>query len=241
MAFDVVLPLDASVPDASPTGINFGPVIPAPTRLRKVALFEGKDEYGRLQPLLGTAEPATDYAGDPINWPNTLEYSSVGLVGQMEGSIAWHSPTTENPALNSTEEWEIWNVTGDAHPVHLHLVDFEILGRQEIMWDSTTNEDDRVLDPDGVTTPDGDGTYLVIQTTVQHNSVAGDPATYGVGFKIVNPTYGLIVPQPAEYVENAPKDMVTALPGRSPASRQPSTSPAATSGTATSSLMKTTR
>ena len=216
MAFDVVLPLDASVPDASPTGINFGPVIPAPTRLRKVALFEGKDEYGRLQPLLGTAEPATDYAGNPINWPNTLEYSSVGLVGQMEGSIAWHSPTTENPALNSTEEWEIWNVTGDAHPVHLHLVNFEILGRQEIMWDSATNEDDRVLDPDGVTTPapNGDGTYLVIQTTVQHNSVAGDPATYGVGFKIVNPTYGLIVPQPAEYVENAPKDMVTALPGQ---------------------------
>ncbi len=42
-----------------------------PTRLRKVALFEGKDEFGRLQPLLGTAEPATDYTGNPINWPNT--------------------------------------------------------------------------------------------------------------------------------------------------------------------------
>ncbi|MGB5399081.1 MAG: multicopper oxidase domain-containing protein, partial [Thermoanaerobaculia bacterium] len=66
MAFDVVLPLDPSVPDATPTGINFGPVIPAPTRLRKVALFEGLDEFGRLQPLLGTAEPATDFAGNPI-------------------------------------------------------------------------------------------------------------------------------------------------------------------------------
>ena len=62
----------------------------------------------------------------------------------MEGSIAWHSPTTENPALDTTEEWEIWNVTGDAHPVHLHLVHFEILGRQEINWDSNTTEDDRV-------------------------------------------------------------------------------------------------
>ena len=83
-----------------------------------------------LEPLLGTAEPATDYQGNPINWPNTPEYVNAGLVGQMEGSIAWHSPTTENPALDSTEEWEIWNMTGDAHPVHLHLVHFEVLGRE---------------------------------------------------------------------------------------------------------------
>ncbi len=214
MAFDVVLPLDPAVPDVSPTGIVFGPMVPIPTRTRQVALFEGKDEFGRLQPLLGTAEPATDFANTPINWPATPVYSNVGLVGQMEGSIAWHSPTTENPALGDTEEWEIWNVTGDAHPVHLHLVHFEILGREEIVWDSATNPDDRVLDPTGMTAPmpNGDGTYLVTQPTVQHNSVAGDPTTYGSGFKIMNLTKGAVVPQPAEYVENAPKDMVTALP-----------------------------
>jgi hypothetical protein len=28
----------------------------------------------------------------------------------------------------------------------------------------------------------------------------------------VNPRHGAVVPQPGEYVENAPKDMVTALP-----------------------------
>jgi spore coat protein A len=211
MAFDVVLPLDSAVPDVSPTGLGIFPTIPTPTRTRKVALFEGKDEFGRLQPLLGTAEPATDYMGNPINWPATPEYASVGLVGQMEGSIAWHSPTTENPALNSTEEWDIWNMTGDAHPVHLHLVHFEILGRQEIVWDS--NADDDGFIPDG-STPADDGTFLVTQPTVQHNSVAGFPETYGVGFRIVKPTFGAAVERPAEYVENAPKDMVTALPGQ---------------------------
>jgi FtsP/CotA-like multicopper oxidase with cupredoxin domain len=210
MAFDVTLPMNNSVPDVSPTGIHFGPVVPTPTRVRKVALFEGKDEYGRLQPLLGTAEPATDYAGNPINWPNKPEYINAGLVGQMEGSIPWHSPTTENPALNSTEEWEIWNATGDAHPVHLHLVHFEVLGRQEIVWDSATNEEDRVLDPNGITAPmpKGDGTYLVSQPVVQHNGAIGS------GFKFMNLTYGAVVPQPPEYVENAAKDMVTALPGQ---------------------------
>ena len=225
MAFDVVLQLNTTVPDVSPTGIAFGPDVPAPTRLtsRKVALFEGKDEFGRLQPLLGTAEPATDSAGIPINWPATPEYrqavfpdgTSSPLVGQMEGSIAWHSPTTENPAFNSTEEWEIWNMTGDAHPVHLHLVHFEILGRQEINFDTNADEDGFI--PDGAT-PAGNGAYLVPQPTVQHNSVAGDPTTYGQGFRIVGTdlaaSYGAPVEQPAEYVENAPKDMVTALPGQ---------------------------
>ncbi len=206
MAFDVIRPLDTSIPDAAPSGINFGPDIPEPTRLRKVALFEGKDEYGRLQPLLGTAEPATDFFGVPINWPDTPEYAGAGLVGQMEGAIAWHSPTTENPAFGSTEEWEIWNVTGDAHPVHLHLVNFEILGRQEIKWDSHTTEEDRVIPNDDYNTPAGDGTYLVTQPVVQHNG------SYGTGFRIMNKTYGPGVQKPVEYIENAPKDMVTALP-----------------------------
>jgi FtsP/CotA-like multicopper oxidase with cupredoxin domain len=133
----------------------------------------------------------------------------------MEGSIAWHSPTTENPALDSTEEWEIWNVTGDAHPVHLHLVHFEVLGRQEIVWDSNADEDG-FIPQNG--SPAGDGIYLVPQPTVQHNSVAGDPATYGQGFRIVgadlDESYGAPVDLGSEYVENARKDMVTALPGQ---------------------------
>jgi FtsP/CotA-like multicopper oxidase with cupredoxin domain len=206
MAFDVVLPLDTAVPDVTPTGIAFGPVIPTPTRTRKVALFEGTDEYGRLQPLLGTAEPATDSLGNAINWPTTPEYANAGLVGQIDGAIAWHSPTTENPALDSTEEWEIWNVTGDAHPVHLHLVNFAVMDRREIVWDSHTTDDDRVIPNDVYATPAGDGTYLVDQPVVQHNGLLGN------GFRVVNPTTGPVVPQMAEYVENAPKDMVTALP-----------------------------
>ena len=206
MAFDVVLPLDNKVSDVTPaTGYGTAIVPGIPTRTRKVALFEGRDEFGRLQPLLGTAEPATDYQGNPI------KHEMGPLAGkQINGSVAWHEPTTENPALGTTEEWEVWNATGDAHPVHLHLVHFEILGRQEIAWDSATSEDDRVLDPDGITAPapKGDGTYLVTQPVVQHNG------SLGQGFKFANLTYGPAVSQPDGYVENTPKDMVTALPGQ---------------------------
>ena len=41
----------------------------------------------------------------------------------------WDDPITENPALDATEIWELHNFTEDAHPIHLHLVQFEVLGR----------------------------------------------------------------------------------------------------------------
>ncbi|MDH4056052.1 MAG: multicopper oxidase domain-containing protein [Gammaproteobacteria bacterium] len=233
MAFDVGLPLGtlSAAADVSPIAgafEAFGPPAIESTDLtrqpRKVALFEGKDEYGRLQPLLGTAEPAVDHTGAPINWPVNDNYTlavmpdgtSMPLIGQMEGSIAWHSPTTENPALGSTEEWEIWNMTGDAHPVHLHLVSFKVVDRQEIAFDENTDEDGFLLE--GIS-PADNGVYLQPQPTVQHGSMAGDPATYGMGFRIVHPSnaahaYGAPVATPEGVVENTPKDMVTALPGQ---------------------------
>src|SRR5262249_33439480 len=42
----------------------------------------------------------------------------------------WHAPVTETPTLGTTEIWELVNVTDDAHPIHLHLVRFQILERQ---------------------------------------------------------------------------------------------------------------
>ena len=37
----------------------------------------------------------------------------------------------EQPKLNTVEEWDIVNTTGDAHPIHLHLTQFRILNRQQ--------------------------------------------------------------------------------------------------------------
>jgi spore coat protein A len=42
----------------------------------------------------------------------------------------WHEPVTETPKLNSTEIWEFINLTEDTHPMHLHLVRFQILDRR---------------------------------------------------------------------------------------------------------------
>ena len=42
----------------------------------------------------------------------------------------WKLPVTERPALGSTEIWTLINPTDDSHPIHLHLVRFQILDRQ---------------------------------------------------------------------------------------------------------------
>jgi len=42
----------------------------------------------------------------------------------------WKLPVTEKPVLGSTEIWTLINPTDDSHPIHLHLVRFQILDRQ---------------------------------------------------------------------------------------------------------------
>jgi spore coat protein A len=42
----------------------------------------------------------------------------------------WDMPVTEKPVLGSTEIWSFVNLTGDAHPMHLHLVRFQVLDRR---------------------------------------------------------------------------------------------------------------
>ncbi len=42
----------------------------------------------------------------------------------------WSDPMQTNPALNSTETWELWNYTVDGHPIHLHLVKFKVVNRE---------------------------------------------------------------------------------------------------------------
>ena len=59
---------------------------------------------------------------------------SQNLVAESTGMLLnktpWHMPVTENPRLGSTEIWEFVNLTDDTHPIHLHLVRFQILDRR---------------------------------------------------------------------------------------------------------------
>jgi spore coat protein A len=44
----------------------------------------------------------------------------------------WFDPLTENPAFNRTETWELHNFTAGAHSIHIHLIQFAVVNRQNI-------------------------------------------------------------------------------------------------------------
>jgi len=59
----------------------------------------------------------------------------AGLLGILDADrmgmpMMWADAATETPALGSTEVWEIFNYTEDAHPVHPHTVQFQVVNRQ---------------------------------------------------------------------------------------------------------------
>jgi spore coat protein A len=47
----------------------------------------------------------------------------------------WCMPVTEDPVIDTVEIWNLINLTDDAHPIHLHLVRFQILDRRRFAVD----------------------------------------------------------------------------------------------------------
>ena len=57
----------------------------------------------------------------------TLKGESMQM---LLNNTPWHAPISEKPVLDSTEIWTFINTTDDSHPIHLHLVRFQILDRR---------------------------------------------------------------------------------------------------------------
>jgi spore coat protein A, manganese oxidase len=76
-----------------------------------------------------------------LNEEDSAVLEDVGPRAALLGTLAadgapvhlgWDDPITENPALNATEVWEIHNFTEDAHPIHIHEIQFQLVGREPI-------------------------------------------------------------------------------------------------------------
>jgi spore coat protein A len=109
----VVVPLASKDHSQDPARLTlpaFKPLGPA-SNTRQVSLNEEPSKFpgfdGPVEAELGTL----DGAGDPVH-------------------LGWDKPITENPALGSIEIWEIYNFTEDAHPIHIHEVQFQVVNRQ---------------------------------------------------------------------------------------------------------------
>jgi spore coat protein A len=128
-----VVPAVAADPTTPPQFLQLPAITPLPaaTVTRPLALLEeagvgfdagGEEVEGPVEAVLGTV------AGDPNVAPGVW------------AKRLWADPITENPAVGATEIWEIYNATGDAHPMHIHEIVFEVVDRQDILVDEVTQE-----------------------------------------------------------------------------------------------------
>lgn len=61
---------------------------------------------------------------------NEIDDANGNAMMMLLDGKHWTDPITENPRQNSIETWSFVNLTGDAHPIHLHLVRFQIVDRR---------------------------------------------------------------------------------------------------------------
>lgn len=91
-----------------------------PNLTRSLTLIEQEDPFSS-SPVVVLLNNTTYDGRNPYNdqiVPDSVAYNN--------GSIY----VTELPQIGSTEVWEIINMTPDAHPIHIHLIQFQIMNRQ---------------------------------------------------------------------------------------------------------------
>jgi spore coat protein A len=89
----------------------------------------GGDSFGPEAALLGTVDTSGSHpVGIPLMWSD-MTGTSTPVNVTLQSGVTVRVNVTENPQKGDTEEWSIYNFTEDAHPIHLHLVRFEVVGR----------------------------------------------------------------------------------------------------------------
>ncbi|WP_025688441.1 multicopper oxidase domain-containing protein [Paenibacillus zanthoxyli] len=64
------------------------------------------------------------------NLPLVETFDNYGRLLQLLTGKSWEGPVTEKPTVGTKEIWRLVNTTADTHPIHLHLVQFQVLQRR---------------------------------------------------------------------------------------------------------------
>jgi spore coat protein A, manganese oxidase len=79
---------------------------------------------------------------------NEIGAETAGWYLNLNGLHFSPDSTEETPTVGTVEEWSYVNMTGDTHPMHIHLVTFQVVGRTPFNVDAY--EDAVGSGPDGV-------------------------------------------------------------------------------------------
>lgn len=103
----------------------------------------GKDKGFKAKKLPSTLNPTLAGSSFPtlplstvsknriLTLTELLDMNSGLSLGLFLNGSMWDAPITELPKVGSTEDWVFANLTGDTHPMHLHLIQFQLVSRQD--------------------------------------------------------------------------------------------------------------
>jgi spore coat protein A, manganese oxidase len=134
----VILANDAAAPfPTGPTSVKRGGM-PLP----QIMQFTVTAGTGFTTPLPATlrATPIRPFVGQPVAATRSMDlveiHNALGSPLMVLLNNRNFNPDGTNPAnmhvkTNTLEQWEIINTTVDAHPIHLHFTQFQVLNRQK--------------------------------------------------------------------------------------------------------------
>jgi len=133
---------------------------------------------------------------DDLTTPATITGEPVHVMigNQFYADTATMKVRTTNveaPAVNTVEEWDIINASGDAHPIHLHLTQFRLLNRQDIMTDPATGDATYVADQLNCSGVNADPAHCVAAPGLPNPEIAGSgpwPAPSASPYLVGTPT-----------------------------------------------------
>lgn len=76
-----------------------------------------------------------------------------GRVLHLLNNKMWNEPATEKPKLDTIEVWHLVNHFDFPHPIHIHLVHFEILGRKPFTDEDFDENGNYIFKPETLTPP----------------------------------------------------------------------------------------
>ncbi len=109
-----------------------------PSVKRQLVLFEFEAPFGNGGNTQGT--PVIDLINNS-KWAGRRDGGgNTPIPGSASDQFGQGLFMTELPRVGSTEVWEFLNSTVDAHPIHIHLIQFQLLNRQAVLIDPNTGQ-----------------------------------------------------------------------------------------------------
>ncbi len=112
--------------------------LPAPVKSRDLSLNEMMSMSVNVDEQDGNV--VYDADGEPFGPQEALLGTYDAATGTAH-PMNWMDPVSETVKRGQVEQWAFHNFTADAHPIHVHLVQFQVVSREVVDLESSPHAD----------------------------------------------------------------------------------------------------